>query len=336
MPASIAHMLVSRKVRENLQTMESFKDLSDFLKTHKNYMDLGSLGPDLPYYESMVRSGFNLLMDRSDIPMGVDQWSYQLHSKDPNIFPLKLIEIAWRESNPEIYKWEKDDQQKFAFTCGFLTHIAADQIIHPLVNKVAGPYYKAGDHREVHRECEVYQDVVIYRKLNNDNSLMDEKPNLWCDLNPGWGENTPVWFRYFLQKAFVEAHAIMPPEESIEDWVDGILFTLRGLNNFGPYVKADRDYANNGEGSDSFKKFYGDPGYGNIFQKAIDLALIYVKTVFALYDIDRVTDKERTFFLEVIQNADLSAPLQKDIYERAKKRFEQGVKATVAAQPIKQ
>ena len=65
MPASIAHMLVSRKVRERLQPMESFQDLSDFLEKHKNYMDLGSLGPDLPYFESMLWSAFNLLMDRS-------------------------------------------------------------------------------------------------------------------------------------------------------------------------------------------------------------------------------------------------------------------------------
>jgi hypothetical protein len=335
MPASIAHILLSRKVRESLQPVENFKDLNDCLEAHKNYMDLGSLGPDLPYYESMVRQGFNLLMDRSDKPMGVDQWSYQLHSKDPNVFPLKLIEIAWRESNPEIVEyWEEDDQQKFAFACGFLTHIAADQIIHPLVNKIAGPYYKAGDHREVHRECEVYQDVVIYRKLNDNRSLMDEKPNAWCDLNPGWGENTPVWFRYFLQKAFVEAHAIMPGEDNIEDWVDGLLFTLRGLNNFGPYVKADRDYASYGEGSANFKKFYGDPGYEMVFQKAVDLALIYVKTVFALYDIYNLSDDERTFFLEVVQNADLSAPLQKDIFDKAKERFEQGVSAKVAGQPL--
>lgn len=336
MSASIAHMLISRRVREKLMKEGSYAEFCKVLEKNKNYMELGSLGPDLPYYESMVKAGFNLLLDRSDKPMGVDQWSYQLHSKTPNIFPLKLIEIAWREANPEIDEWEEDDQQKFAFTCGFLTHIAVDQIIHPLVNKVAGPYYKGGDHREVHRECEVYQDVVSYRKVSNGNSLLDEKPNLWCDLNPGWGGNTPVWFRYFFQKAFVEAHAIMPSEENIEDWVDGILFTLRGLNNFGPYVKADRDFSNNGEGSDSYKRFYRDPGYESFFQKAIDLSLIYVKTVFALYDIDHLSEDERSFFREVVQDADLSAPLQKDIYESAKKRFDQGVKGTVAAQPIKQ
>ena len=318
MPASIAHMLISRESRRRISGMPEYKEFAGALEAHKRYMELGSLGPDLPYYESMVKAGVNLLLDRSDKPMGVDQWSYQLHSKDPNIFPLKMIEIAWRESNPEFAEWEEDDCQKFAFVCGFLTHIAADQMIHPIVNKVAGPYYKGGDHREVHRECEVYQDVVIYQKIVGKD-LMDEQPNKWCDLNLGFGSNAPVWFRYFLQKAFVEAHSVPPSEKNIEDWVDGILFTLRGLNNFGPYVKAARDYNKDKENSESFKKFYSEPGYEQVFVKAIELSLIYMKAAFELYNAANLTEDERGKFKGVIQNADLSAPLQRDIYESALK-----------------
>lgn len=318
MPASIAHMLISRESRRRISGMPEYKEFASALEAHKRYMELGSLGPDLPYYESMVKAGVNLLLDRSDKPMGVDQWSYQLHSKDPNIFPLKMIEIAWRESNPEFAEWEEDDCQKFAFVCGFLTHIAADQMIHPIVNKVAGPYYKGGDHREVHRECEVYQDVVIYQKIVGKD-LMDEQPNKWCDLNLGFGSNAPVWFRYFLQKAFVEAHSVPPSEKNIEDWVDGILFTLRGLNNVGPYVKAARDYTKDKEKSESFKKFYSEPGYEQVFVKAIELALIYMKAAFELYNADNLTEDERGKFKGVIQNADLSTPLQRDIYESALK-----------------
>lgn len=321
MPASIAHMLISRDTREKLLPLEKYKEFGKILQKHNRYMELGSLGPDLPYYKSMVKAGVNLLLDRSDKPMGVDQWSYQLHSKDPNIFPLKMIEITWRESNLEIDQWEEDDQQKFSFICGFLTHIAADQIIHPIVNKIAGPYYKGGDHREVHRECEVYQDVVIYQKLTGKD-LMDERPNEWCDINPGFGSNTSVWFRYFIQKSFVEAHSIMPDEDSIEDWVDGILFTLRGLNNFGPYVKAARDFEKNKENGERYVRFYKNPDYESFFNKSIQLSLIYIQAAFNLYDIEGLADPDRKKFTKVVQNADLSAPLQTDIYETAKANFE--------------
>jgi hypothetical protein len=323
MPASIAHMLISQKVREKLQDFTD-DEFNALLQTHKNYMDLGALGPDLPYYESMVRAGYNLLLDRSDKPMGVDQWSYQLHSKDPNVFPLKMIEITWREADPDVEEWDPDDQRKFAFICGFLSHMAADQIIHPLVNRIAGPYYKAGDHREIHRECEVYQDVIMFGRLNGGADLMDDSPHERCDLTPGYGDNTPVWFRYFLQKAFVEAHSVAPSEANIEDWVDGLLFTLRGLNNFGPYTKAARDLAHNGPQSPKYQQYFEKPGYEKLFNDAVELSVFYVRAAFILYNLTELSSRERDFFRRVVQNADLSAPLQKRILEVARENFEAG------------
>ncbi|MCK9377412.1 MAG: zinc dependent phospholipase C family protein [Syntrophobacterales bacterium] len=324
MPASIAHMLLSQLCRKSL-SRERYQEFTVILERHKTYMELGSVGPDLPYYENAAKATLNLLLDRSDKPMGVDQWSYQLHSKNPNIFPLKMIEIAWRESNLNIEEWEEDDDQKFAFICGFLTHIAADQIIHPWVNQIAGPYYKGGDHRERHRECEVYQDVVIYQEVNPGQDLMDVRPNTWCDLNLGFGSNTPVWFRYFLQKAFVEAHSVAPAESSIEDWVDGFLLTLRGLNNVGPYVKAARDFRELGQASDRYKQFYQDIDYFSRFGEAVELGCIYIQTAFELYNVKHLANEERDFFLRVVQDADLSSPLQKDIYKTALDNFRNGL-----------
>jgi hypothetical protein len=324
MPASIAHMLISENCREGFKTRNRYQSFHAILDKHKNYMQLGSLGPDLPYYENAAKAALNLLLDRSDKPLGVDQWSYQLHSKDPNIFPLKMIEIAWRESNLNIEAWEEDDNQKFAFICGFLTHIAADQIIHPVINQVAGPYYKGGDHRERHRKCEVYQDVVIFQEVRGTD-LMDAHPNTWCDLNPGLGSNTPVWFRYFLQKAFVEAHSVAPAEGSIEDWVDGLLLSLRVINNFGPYVNAAEDFKDHGPASQNYKQFYKEVDYFSHFSEAVQLGSIYIQAAFELYNADHLATKERDFFRRVVQNADLASPLQKNLYQTALDNFNQGL-----------
>lgn len=321
MPASIAHMLISEKARKELGKEKKYKKFSDILEKHKNYMELGSLGPDLPYYVSMVKGAWNILLDRSDKPLGVDQWSYQLHSKDPNKFPLKMLEIVWRDSYED--HWDEQDEKKFAFICGFLSHIAADQMIHPVVNSIAGPYYKGGDIRELHRKCEVYQDVVLHSMVKNGN-LMDARPNEWCDLAPNSGKNTEDWFRYMIQKAFVESHAVCPDEQDIEDWVDGILTTLKLIDNAGPYKGAAKDFQEYGNKSNDYVRFFQKPKYQTkCFPDAVKLTTIYIKAAFEMYDSDDWGESERERFLKVVRNADLSSPLEKDIMAEAEKALKE-------------
>lgn len=349
MPSSIAHMLVSKMVRENLKT-EQEGGIKDFvekvLEKNSPYMELGSIGPDLPYYESMVTGAKNILLDRSDIPLGVDQWSYQLHSKEPNIFPLKMIEITWKETAIEKDDWEEDDYMKFAFVCGYLTHMATDQIIHPLVNLIAGPYYKRGNSREKHRECEVYQDIFIYDALKTELGKQDfknERFNSWCDIIPDTTfRNTPVWFRYLIQKSFVESHAVTPKEDSIEDWVDGTLLFLRAINDIGPFLKAFQELSNNPESSQKFKEYIlletlpnatddkkeefrsniKGKNYKNFFNDAIDLSTIYVKAAYKIYSASEIDDFLRNKFKMVVSGADLGAPLENNILQKSKKILE--------------
>lgn len=340
MPASLVHMLIAREVRKSLkETPETQEFAEKVLERFPAYMDLGSIGPDLPYYESMAKGALDLLLKRSDKPMGVDQWSYQLHSKAPNLFPLKMLEVTWKETNMEKEDWEDDDRMKFAFVCGFLTHMAADQIIHPMVNIIAGPYYKRGDAREKHRQCEIFQDIYVFDKTGDN--FGEEKFNLWCDLNPGWGDNTTVWFRYFLQKSFIEAHAVAPTEDNLEDWVDGTLTILRGLNNIGPYPKALGDLRPDSPQYQEYIKFKAPPGttqerledyghlqgktYDDFYNQAVELAGVYVQAAWKIYDSDELDDKVREKFLNVVRNADLSAPLEKNILKKAKAELKKWV-----------
>jgi hypothetical protein len=341
MPASIAHMLISRSVRTQLTEDSTVsKQFVEILNSHATCMELGSLGPDLPYYESMMKGALDIILKRSDKPMGVDQWSYQLHSKDPNLFPLKMIEITWKETALEKEEWDEDDHGKFAFICGYLTHVAADQIIHPIVNLIAGPYYKRGDSREKHRDCEVHQDVFLFNNRFPDADLTTTKFNTWCDIASGFESNAPIWLRYLLQKSFVEAHAVMPPENSIENWIDGILTVLRVMDTFGPYTAAYKalkagdmsgfeEYINfkrtsdsSKELTDTYSRMIGNYTYLDFFQKATDLAKIYVKAAHKIYQAEAIDDGVRKNFLGVVRNADLSAPLEDDISNKAQKALD--------------
>jgi len=175
MPANVTHMLIAHKALQKLKAkgVKEFTEFAEMLddaskdKNYKAYVNLGSLGPDLFYYADIGRSVTYILIDRFMQAKAMTPWSYHLHSHKPNEFPLKLVEIIFSDviRDKRKVKLYDDDRRKLAYIAGHLTHIAADQIIHPVVNDVAGPYYRKGENRIKHRECEVFQDYFLYEEV---------------------------------------------------------------------------------------------------------------------------------------------------------------------------
>jgi hypothetical protein len=323
MPANIAHMLICNKAVKVLQDGGEYQQFIDILdsKIYKPFLNLGAVGPDLSYYGSQIKGFINLIVKKTDKPLGVDGWSYFLHSKEPNQFPLTLTELIWRDTKWEEQDWKDEDIPKFAFVCGYLSHVAADQIIHPMVNEIAGPYYRKGESRSIHRECEIYQDVALFYNLYSSEDFMKRKFNRWADINPHGHVNTEDWFRYFIQRAFAECHSVYPSEQGIEDWVDGLLFTLRIMKlPFSPYRKAYKEYKKSGLNGEKFKKYFS--GYTDFFFSAVELTSIYWKGLFELYEptdnVLEISESMRKRFLNIVQNADLSSPLEKNILQKAR------------------
>jgi hypothetical protein len=89
MPASIAHLLICNKAVKVLQDGDAYERFINILDSDdcKPYLNLGSIGPDLSYYGSEWEGLKTLFFDQTDKPLGVDGWSYLLHSKEPNLFP---------------------------------------------------------------------------------------------------------------------------------------------------------------------------------------------------------------------------------------------------------
>jgi hypothetical protein len=272
--------------------------------------------------------------------MAVDAWSYQLHSKEPNVFPLKMMEATWKDADFNKGDWEDQDHMKFAFICGFLTHVATDQIIHPVVNKVAGSYYKRLKSRDKHRECEIHQDIYALAqhrgcKLTTD-AYCAESFSSWCNVGPEpLYRNEAIWFRYFIQKAFIEAHAVAPDEETIGDWIKGIESTLKWFIHpkipleglAGPYGTAHTNLIKSDGSVRTDSQAYLDyiqlvpvnsgRAYDSYFAEALKLATVYIKAANRAYLAPELTDSVRESFLSVVQSADLGAPLEGNILERA-------------------
>lgn len=365
MPASIAHMLISKQVRERLQDSGDMTAFANtVLSKHPQYMDLGSQGPDLPYFASW-KSLIN-----PHRPVGVDQWSYQLHSKNPNLFPLQMMEIIGKESDPKVVGWEDRDNIKVAYLCGFLTHVAADQIIHPIVNEIAGPYYFRHDARAAHQDCEVHQDIYLLSKEKRFAGRLSreqfnaERFDSYCDLQRDGEQSASLAssgffrsfsaiassilatlcskspcsseFAYFLQKAFVEAHAVTPEDHEVRKWIQRHRAAMRLCNQI-PWGRYSRAFSNlfHDDGTpraDSpqynryieLKESVGKTcfNYDEYVERALQLAEIYIRALYKLYMAPRIDDPLRYAFTKVVVNADLGSPLQKNALATAKEHLD--------------
>jgi len=351
MPANIAHMVIAHNAMTLLRT-RGFKELADFAALMDDpaedslcqaYVNLGSIGPDLYYYASMAKSAKEMLLEGFVDATGVTPWSYHLHSQKPSQFPLHLSEILFQDAVRE-NGWitlDVDDHRKLAYIAGHLSHIAADQIIHPLVNGIAKPYYRSGANRKKHRQCEVFQDYFLYEEVYRDKrdqakgrkgkavySFFDQDFRKWVDCVPQWTtRNTEDWFRYFLQRGFAQTYGVFPSETEIENSVDNLLLVLRICKVNGPYKDAQAEYQKHGAEGDMYREYIAAPDYLTYYDEAVRLAAVYMAALYEVYTTlaaGRDFKDQKARFREIVSSADLSCPLEKDILQKAQKALTSG------------
>jgi hypothetical protein len=350
MPANIAHMVIAHKAFELLRNAEGYPELSEFAAMidgpeswrhdYYKYMNVGSIGPDLYAYASMVKSSVDMLLEGFVDAEGVTPWSYQLHSFRPNEVPLNLIQVMFKDvvRKDDKVEFDDDDKRKLAYVAGHLCHIAADQIIHPLVNEIAQPYYRKGSNRTKHRKCEVFQDYFLYEEVYRDKRAkvgVSKKATYdffrqdfhdWVDCITGLTmRNTADWFRYFLQRGLVETYGVCPTEQEIEDSMDNLLTVLKVCKIRGPYKDAAHEYEKYGAQSPMYQEFIARPNYMRFYEDAVRLSAIYITALFEVYTVLRDSgnfdDAEPKRFLAIVSDADLSCPLQHGILNKARKEL---------------
>jgi hypothetical protein len=345
----IAHKALQKLKDKGVAEFVQFAEMLDDASRNKNYkayVNLGSVGPDLYYYGQMGSNIKDLLIEGFVQAKAVTPWAYHLHSCRPNEFPLKLVEIIFSDAIRENgrIKLYDDDIRKLAYVAGHLTHMAGDQIIHPVVNSVAGPYYRSGKNRKKHRQCEVFQDYFLYQevyrleqKSGAKYDFFKQKFNRWADCVKGiTTRNTEDWFRYFLQRGLVETYGANPSEDEIEDSVDNLLLTLKMGRMVGPYKEAAEDYRENGDMAGMCKQYIKDVDYIKYWRLAVELSLVYLIALYEIYFVLKegkdFTDQHKERFLRIVSDADLSCPLKQNIFEKAwaalrsKQNMEVGIK----------
>ncbi len=335
MPSNIAHMLIAHKALKKLGEKEKYAKFADMLndaskvRSYKAYMNLGSMGPDLYYYLNLSKSIKESITEAA----GVTLWSYNLHSQRPNEFPLNLVKVIFSDvirGKKGKVKLDKTDISKLAYIAGHLCHIAADQIIHPIVNKAAGPYYRSKANRSKHRECEIFQDYFLYQEVyrleKKSGPVYDffKQPfNKWADCVPGrTSRNSKDWFRHFMQRGFMETYGMCPSENDIENSADNLLLVLRACLKFGPYKVAAKQYKKDRKKSPMYNQYIKELEYIKYYYDAVELAAVYLAALYEVYSIlesgKDFTGRHKNRFLKIVSNADLSCPLQQQILKKSR------------------
>jgi Zinc dependent phospholipase C len=300
------------------------------IEDNRNYFLLGSLGPDLPYYRNVFGTAIGTFFEEKFNPDSPGFYSCEgdyFHSRTPNLFPMKMLETIRRDKDPNT------EGKKFAFGLGYLTHVAADQHIHPSVEQYAGPFYVSGVNRKRHRTLEVYQDILLYENVTGK-KFFDEDFPPWFDvglpqreveIQTIGTEGEPVtekrllaktftlgWFRSFIQRAFLETYSSIIDGDEIEEWVKGFNSVFKFLKSIGPYHDAYKNIAEDSEEAREFiRMFYGEETNYLLkcFDPAKELSKKYISLANVFFNSSHISDKERNELLSLIPDADLISPL---------------------------
>lgn len=144
MAGAYAHLTVVNKAftESELEELGLSNDALSALADYSSFIELGSVSPDYPYLAITEKH---------------KKWADLMHLEmKTKSFILKGIEEV------KAIKDEEDKRRAFAWLCGLAGHIITDVVIHPVVELKVGTYE---GHEAAHRNCEMHQDVYIYKKI---------------------------------------------------------------------------------------------------------------------------------------------------------------------------
>ncbi len=320
MPANLAHILIAHTAYQKQK--DSNPELFDIIMSKNNLFYLGSLGPDLPSYKTsrLVKAAFEQLLVRpfiSELNPQEEDASFFLHSTRANLFPFYLLETNLTFSDIKNGEIVLNDfnYAVYAFILGYVTHIAADQLIHRLVRELAGPYYRSLKTSKDHSECEVYQDVFLLAKLRKSTNLDRVLPSELINIDK-LGFNLD-YFCNMYSLAISKAGYNKIDKDYIESWIEGMHFAFKVMDDIGPIAKAlgyYEDHKNNIESTEFYLRYFENVktgfSYMQYFEKAVNLSCKYMNEIARIWDEKDFSYVNFMKYQSVISSEDLTSPVK--------------------------
>lgn len=116
--------------------------LQQVLSTHRNFLFLGSVSPDLPAFYEATLGGYN--------------WAQVFHTEETVAVPIDaLVELRAKPPAKQV------DAARLAWAFGYVAHVVTDATVHPIINAIVK---KAGGRGSVHQDAEMLQDSLLVRE----------------------------------------------------------------------------------------------------------------------------------------------------------------------------
>jgi len=144
MAGTFTHWMIVEDALEKCRKM-GHKGLNFNIILEKNhFVNLGAAGPDYPYLTDLL-SGM----------IKIHTWADRMHYENTGEF-LKVAATNLLNRKGEEF------EICLSWFCGFISHVIADIIVHPMVNAIVGPYHF---NSKEHQHCEMIQDSYIFQEI---------------------------------------------------------------------------------------------------------------------------------------------------------------------------
>lgn len=213
MPSGITHILLIKNFFDNMPDSK----LKSILQTGIYFMQVGAVGPDLPY--ASIADDDLILTTESEL-------ADKFHYEKTNELVLKAFK---RIKELQTVKTKKEIRFLYSFFLGFTGHIIADGIMHPFVRDMVGDYK---ENQTEHRKLEMKLDVLLFHYLTrfsgnpiefNYSNVHDELGNIYADYYPEKKLVLEV-FSDLIKEVYYENYC----PEKINGWIKG-LHTMFGM-----------------------------------------------------------------------------------------------------------
>jgi hypothetical protein len=148
MAGTFTHWMIVEEALDKFNQLPDKHPYFPIILGNSHFVTLGAVGPDYPYLSELKN---NLLKLHS--------WADRMHYENTGDFIKYGVKnlLKLTEKNKE-----EDFEICLSWLYGYVTHLLADSIIHPVVNAIVGPYlFNSGEHRH----CEMIQDTFIFHEV---------------------------------------------------------------------------------------------------------------------------------------------------------------------------